>query len=145
MNPNRTSCVPLLLLLPFLLLLPACGEEDRTPESASGAPDTLPRLPEIDPSAAYPDYNPEDRESFEEAIYLQYLHLKGQVSKQAIDSIMRTHMRNTKDLKSLKEKADQELDRLMERQDTLARHALATQFSISLDSVDAILKGRVDE
>lgn len=142
LNLNRTPLVPLLLLL---LLFSACGEENQTERSVSGRPDSLPRLPEFDPTTAFPDYNPEDKEAFEEAVFRQHGHLMGQVSKKAVDSIMQVHLLGARDIKSGKEKAGQELKKWMARQDTLARNALAAQFAISRDSVDAILKGRVDE
>lgn len=142
MNLNRTLCISLLLPL---LLLSACGEESQTERPVFRGPDSLPRLPEFDPTTAFPDYNPEDKEAFEEAVFRQHGHLMGQVSKKVVDSIMQVHLLGAKDIKSGKEKAGQELKKWMERQDTLARNALAAQFAISRDSVDAILKGRVDE
>lgn len=133
-----------LLLLP-LFLLSACGDEETTDLRDDPVPREPRRLPEVDPERAWPDYNPEDEAAFEEAVYRQHLHLMGQVSKRAIDSIMQIHLLGARNLKEGKERANRELNRWMERQDTLARNALVNQFAISRDSVDAILRERGEQ
>ncbi len=137
---RRSDLLSLFVVLPCLFLL-SCGEESSeadpsVADSTSGAE----KLEMLDPSEVTFEYNPEDKEAFEEAVYLQHLHLLGQVSKKSIDSIMNIHFHGAANPKAGKEKVNVELKKHMAHQDTLARMALVNQFNISRDSVDRILK-----
>lgn len=138
---RRSSLLPLLLLLlPLGLFLSSCGEEGADTDVAVDTTQGPQKLEMLDPSDVTFEYNPEDKEAFEEAVYIQHLHLLGQVSKKSIDSIMKIHFLGAENKKVGKERANVELKKHMARQDTLARGALVNQFNISRDSVDRILK-----
>ncbi len=137
---DTTQTVRSILPLLFLsLLLISCGESEEPALEEVPAQQPLEML---EPEEVVYDYNPEDKEAFENAVYLQHIHLMGQVSKKSIDSIMKVNFLDAKDPMKGKEIAKEEVKKWMERQDTLARMALVNQFNISRDSVETILRGR---
>ena len=138
---RHTLLGSLLLLLPLAFLVVSCDESGDAEAGLKVDTASVPQqLEMLDPSEMTTEYNPEDKEAFEEAVYKQHIHLLGQVSKKSLDSIMATHFNTAKNPKEGMKKVDAELDKLMARQDTLARQVLVNQFNISRDSVDRILR-----
>lgn len=134
-RPRHLFCA---LLLPLFLI--ACGDD--APEQTDGADvEGGPSRLEVDaPSPGFSEKIPEDDPYLEAAIAKQHKYLMGQVSKRTIDSIMQVNIFTADNFDQGKERAEKELNKLMRRQDTLARYALADQFGMPDDTIDAILQ-----
>lgn len=140
MNIRLLLSIAATLLLCFVVT--GCADEETggaeaTADSTATGP---PRLEMSDPSNAFAEDIPEDAAALEEAIALQHTYLMGQVSKKAVDSLMRANIMGADDPRQGRRAAEKELLKLMRRQDTLARRTLVNEFGRDAEEIDAILK-----
>ena len=140
MTHNLPYNLPLLaILLLSTIVLPACGDD--LPEQDATTADQGPTRLDIDePSSGFAEKIPEDDQFFEEAVAMQHTHLMAQVSADRLDSVMKANLFSAGDPREGKRRAERELKKLMRRQDTLARRALANQFNLPADTIEAILE-----
>lgn len=127
-----------LTLLSIALLLGSCAKED-APEPAKPAPgDSAGRIILLPMQGERRQgYDSANADNFHRVVYMEYARLGVQLPKRVADSIFRS---------TPMEQIESAMTARIRRQDTVARSMLAVKYSISIDSIDAILAiGRQEE
>ena len=117
----------------LLLLLIACDEAKELEETPS------PPIVMIDPPPPDTGYNSANEEAFEYTIWREYSELATQVPKRKADSVMKSVTSSTSDIRLVGKRLKEELGKLNALQDTLARYTIHEKYSISYDSIQAII------
>ncbi len=122
-----------LLILPFVLLLSACGDakQDAPRATVDSTMPSSPAVPADSPSVATSTTPPDTMASFEERVFRDYASQGVAIPRSVTDSIV-----GLKDPRKMEEA----MNRYMHGHDSLVRESIVNHYGITLDSLDAIIR-----
>lgn len=134
---HRSFILALIPTLTIAFSLVGCGDD---PEPEPG-PDTsaISDEPEYYVPRRDTGYDPRNEEIFEEIIIKEYAILRGQISREYMDSVLQAVMKRG----GTPADANKILEVKLLQQDSLARYSIGIRYGISQDSIEAILKEEV--